>query len=103
MDSARLASPQGTTHDFFDLTSYTLTLKMAETYWGPTNPGGGGVGSRIFDVCCNGEVLVRGLDIYKEAGGENRVLEKRFRGLKPNAQGKLFLQFIPTRNYACIN
>jgi hypothetical protein len=68
---------------------------MAETYFALTNPGGGGVGSRIFDVGCNGEVLVRGLDIYKEAGGENWALEKRFRGLKPNAQASSFFNSFP--------
>lgn len=83
--------------------SYTVILRFAETYFGPTNPGAGGTGSRSFDVYCNGETILKDLDIFKEAGGENKALEKRFSGLKPNAQGKLFLQFVPNRNYACIN
>jgi hypothetical protein len=45
---------------------YALTLHFAESYWGRENEGGGGTGSRVFDVFCNGEALVRKLDIYKE-------------------------------------
>jgi len=82
---------------------YKLTLKFAETYWGETNPGEGGLGSRVFDVSCNGEPLLRNFDIYKEAGGENRALDRTFRGLQANAQGKLMLTFVPVQNYASVS
>jgi hypothetical protein len=81
---------------------YALTLLFAETYSGSENEGEGGVGSRVFDVFCNGEALVRKLDIYREAGA-NRPLLKTFHSLKPNAQGKLLLSFVPVRNYAMLN
>lgn len=80
---------------------YTVALHFAETYWGFDNPGGGGVGTRIFDVFCNGMALLRNFDIYKEAGG-SRALVKTFHGMEPNAQGKLLLSFVPVRNYASI-
>jgi hypothetical protein len=80
---------------------YDVTLYLAETYWGPENPGGGGAGSRVFDVFCNGEALVRNFDIYRETGA-GRALVERFRGLKPNAQGKLTLAFVPEKNYASV-
>ena len=80
---------------------YGVTLHFAETYWGLENPGGGGVGSRVFDVYGNGMALVRNLDIYKEAGG-SRALLKTFHGLESNAQGKLMLSFVPVHNYATI-
>jgi hypothetical protein len=41
------------------------------------------------------------LDLIKEAG-ENHPLVKKVTGLEPNAQGKLLLEFIPTRNYATL-
>ena len=81
---------------------YTITLHFAETYWGRENPGGGGAGSRIFDVFCNGVTLLRNLDIYKEAGAD-RSFVRTFHHMKPNAQGKLILSFVPVHNFALIN
>ncbi len=81
---------------------YALTLRFAETYFGPNNPGKGGAGSRLFDVYCNGAALLRSFDIYKEAGGENRALVKTFQGLRSNAMGKLRLSFVPVKNYASV-
>jgi len=82
---------------------YALTLHFAETYFGPENPGGGGVGSRVFNVYCNGIQLLHNFDIFKEAGGANRALAKAFHNLEPDPQGKLLLTFVPTKNYACVN
>jgi hypothetical protein len=83
--------------------SYSLILHFAESWHGPGRPDGGGAGSRLFDVFCNRAPLLRDFDIYAEAKGGYRALERRFTGLKPNAQGKLDLAFVPTRNYACVN
>jgi Malectin domain len=81
--------------------TYTVRLYFSETYWGPDNLGGGGAGSRIFDVFCNGDALARNLDIFREIGS-NKALVRTFRGLKPNAQGKLNLSFVPVTNYASL-
>jgi hypothetical protein len=81
---------------------YAVTLHFAETYWGRENPGGGGVGTRTFDVFCNGVALIRNLDIYKEVGAD-RPLIKTFHHLRPNAQGKLLLSFVPEHNFASVN
>jgi hypothetical protein len=81
--------------------AYTVKLYFAETYWGPDNIGGGGPGWRVFDIFCNGEVLARGLDVFREVGS-NKPLIRTFRGLKPNAQGKLDLAFVPVSNYASL-
>jgi hypothetical protein len=81
--------------------TYSVTLYLAETYWGNENEGGGGLGDRIFDVYCNGTALIRNLDILKETG-PNHALIKRFRGLRPSAQGKLSLEFVPVVNYASV-
>lgn len=84
-----------------DTGTYGVSLHFAEEYFGPTNPGGGGAGSRLFDVFCNGTFLLRNFDIFAEAG-MNRGLVKTFHGLTPNAQGKLLLSFVPVRNYASL-
>jgi hypothetical protein len=81
--------------------AYTVTMYFAETYWGKENEGGGGAGQRLFDIYCNGSAIVRNLDILKEAG-PNHALIKRFRGLRPTAQGKLNFEFVPVINYASV-
>lgn len=82
---------------------YQVTLHFEETYFGPDNPGGGGAGSRIFDVFANNRRILHNFDIFKEAGGENRALVKTFAGLEPNAQGQIVLDFVPSVNYACVS
>jgi hypothetical protein len=84
---------------------YTVILRFAETWFGPDRPGSarGAEGSRLFDVFCNRKLLLNNFDIFKEAGGNFRAVERKFSGLEPNAQGKLTLSFVPLSNYACIN
>lgn len=82
---------------------YAVTLKFSETWFGAGKPGGGGKGSRLFDVFANGVALLRNFDIFKEAGGPDRAVERTFHGITPNAQGKIVLSFVPVRNYACVN
>jgi len=82
---------------------YKVTLKFSEGHYGHRNTGVGGLGSRVFDVYCNGVALLRNFDIYKEAGGEGRPLDRTFSGIRPNAQGKIILSFVPIRGMACVN
>lgn len=82
---------------------YLVNLRFAENWFGAEKPGAGGVGSRIFDVYCNGAVLLRNFDISRTAGGSLRAIERSFHGITPNAQGKIELSFVPVVNYACIN
>ncbi len=84
-----------------DRGSYSVYIYMAEEYWGPGNPGGGGAGTRIFSVFCNGAALLRGIDLFKEAGVNYGVV-RAFHHLAPNAQGKLTLSFEPEHDYASI-
>jgi hypothetical protein len=81
---------------------YTLVLHFAEFYFGPRRPGGGGDGSRVFRVMCNGETLLDNFDIYKEAGSLHAVT-KTFYHVKPSAQGKLNLIFEPIMNNATVS
>jgi hypothetical protein len=81
---------------------YTVVLHFAEFYHGPQLPGGGGAGSRIFHVFCNGQTLLRSFDIYKEAGSR-RVITKTFSNVEPSAQGKINLMFEPVLNNATVS
>ena len=82
---------------------YKVTLKFCEGHYGRQNVGVGGIGSRLFDVYCNGVALLRDFDIYKEAGGEGRPLDRTFSGIRPTPQGKIVLTFVPIKGMACVN
>ncbi|WP_321470089.1 malectin domain-containing carbohydrate-binding protein [uncultured Paludibaculum sp.] len=82
---------------------YRVALKFNEGHYGRRNTGVGGLGSRIFDVYCNGAALLRNFDIMKAAGGEGRPLDRAFSGVRPTAQGKIVLTFVPVEGMACVN
>jgi len=82
---------------------YRVTLKFCEGHYGKHNTGTGGPGSRVFDVYCNGVALLRGFDIIQEAGGEGRPVDRTFSAIRPNAQGKILLTFVPVAGMACVN
>jgi hypothetical protein len=82
---------------------YTVVLHFSETWFTPPNALGG-VGSRVFDVYCNGTTLLQGFDILKEAGGiANRAVVRTFYHVRPSPLGKIDLTFTPVVNYALIN
>lgn len=81
---------------------YTITLHFAETWFGPGKPGGGGAGSRVFDVYCNGLALLKNFDILKAAGAPDAAVHRTF-GPEPNAQDKFVISLVPVRNHACVN
>jgi len=80
---------------------YTLKLHFMEHWFGVQNGGIGGVGSRVFDVSCNGSMLLRGFDISREAGSEPLV--KSFQHIEPTPQGKIEIYFTPAVNYPSIS
>ncbi len=82
--------------------TYTAVFHFAETWFG-SQQGGGGAGSRLFDILCNGVLLERNLDVLQAAGGPFRAIRKTYRGLRPTPNGKLVLQLVPGRNYAFLN
>jgi hypothetical protein len=81
---------------------YTVVLHFAEFYYGPQLPGGGGAGSRVFHVFCNGQTLLRDFDIYKESGSL-RLVTKTFPHIQPSAYGKINLTFEPVVNNATVS
>jgi hypothetical protein len=80
---------------------YTLKLYFMEHWFGVQNGGIGGVGSRVFDVTCNGLMLLKGFDIFREAGSEPLV--KSFQHIEPTPQGKVEIYFTPSANYPSIS
>jgi hypothetical protein len=80
---------------------YTLRLYFMEHWFGVQNGGIGGVGSRVFDVSCNGSTLLKGFDIFREAGSE--PLAKSFQHIEPTPQGKIEIYFTPAANYPSIS
>jgi hypothetical protein len=87
---------------------YQLTLHFVERGVSravtPAETGDGSTPSdkRIFDVFCNGKVIVRHINLKEEAG-ENRAVTRKVSGLGPDAQGKLLLEFVPVSQYATIS
>ncbi|HET8923383.1 MAG TPA: malectin domain-containing carbohydrate-binding protein [Candidatus Acidoferrum sp.] len=80
---------------------YTLKLYFMEHWFGVQNGGIGGVGSRVFDVSCNGSMLLKGFDIFREAGSQPLV--KSFPHIEPTPQGKIEIYFTPAVNYPSIS
>jgi hypothetical protein len=79
-----------------------VILHFAEFYFGPQAPGSGGVGSRLFNVMCNGTMLLDHFDVFKETGSRHAI-GKTFYHIRPTAQGKLNLTFEPVVNNATIS
>ena len=57
--------------------------------------------AHIFDVYCNGTALLKSFNLAKEARQTDVVIRK-FNDLRPNAQGKLLLSFVPVEGYATV-
>lgn len=72
---------------------YTVTLYFIEH--------GAVSEKRVFNVFCNGKTILPNLNLMEEAG-ENRPLVRKIKGLEPNAQGKLLLEFVPVTHYATV-
>ncbi len=80
---------------------YTLKLHFIERWFGIQNQNVGGIGSRIFDVSCNGTLLLKNFDIMREAIGTPLV--KVFPHIEPTPQGKIEIYFTPAVNYPSIS
>jgi hypothetical protein len=81
--------------------TYRVQLYFSERWFGSSNGGPGGVGSRVFDVYCNGTTLLKGFDILEDQ--KNGWVVKTFNHVKPTAHGMLEIYFTPVKNYPLIN
>ena len=57
---------------------------------------------RVFNVFCNGKTILANAEHLDEVG-ENHPLVRKIKGLEPNAQGKLLLEFVPVTRYATVS
>jgi Malectin domain len=80
---------------------YTVKLYFSESWFGVANGGTGGVGSRVFDVYCNGTTLLKDFDILKAQ--KNGFAVATSYHVKSTAHGTLDLSFSPSKNYPLIN
>lgn len=83
---------------------YTVSLYFAARHGEAEQRSGTaeeGKAARVFNVFCNGKVLLQDFDLSKEAGQSDVVVRKAL-GLEPNAQGKLLLSFVPVEGYATV-
>jgi len=80
---------------------YQVRLYFREPWFGRENGGIGGLGSRVFDVACNGNMLLKDFDILREGGSAPVV--KTFDRIQASADGRIELSFLPVVNYAVVN
>ena len=80
---------------------YTVRLYFSEGWFGTSNGGPGGPGSRMFDVYCNGTTLLENFDILRDQHDGAAVVVSHH--VKPTASGTLHLYFAPVINYPLIN
>lgn len=72
--------------------TYTVRLHFAEVYFGTGNPGGGGVGSRKFNVSLNGTQVLTNFDILSIAGAPNKANVQKFT-ITPTSSGQIVINF----------
>jgi hypothetical protein len=83
---------------------YSVWLRFAARHWeGVSSPSyeKGKHAVHMFNVFCNGKMLLQNFDLPEEARQSDIVVRKFF-GLEPNAQGKLVLSFVPVEGYASV-
>jgi hypothetical protein len=80
---------------------YRVKLYFREPWFGKQNGGIGGPGSRVFDVACNGVLLLKNFDILAE--GNSKPIVKTFENVQASASGRIELYFMPIVNYSVVN
>ena len=80
---------------------YRVRLYFSEGWFGVSNGGPGGVGSRVFDVYCNGTTLLKDFDILRSQNDGAAVAT--FDHIKATDHGMLEIDLIPITNYPLIN
>jgi hypothetical protein len=83
------------------LAHYRIRLYFREPWFGRASGANGGRGSRVFDVDCNGVVLLKNFDIFAEAGSAPVV--KTFDHVQATSRGTIELYFMPVTNYPLVN
>jgi hypothetical protein len=80
---------------------YRVKLYFREPWFGKENGGNGAPGSRVFDVACNGAVILKDFDILAQSGTAPVV--KTFENVQASAGGRIELYFMPVVNYPVVS
>ena len=80
---------------------YRVNLYFRDPWFRKDNGGIGGPGSRVFDVACNGVLLLKNFDILAE--GDSKPVVKTFEHVQASADGRIELYFMPEVNYAAVS
>lgn len=72
--------------------SYTVRLHFCENWFGTGNPGGGGNGSRRFNVAINGTIVLSNFDILATVGATRKAVVRQFTATA-NSNGELIIAF----------
>jgi hypothetical protein len=83
------------------LAHYRVKLYFREPWFGKDNGSTGGPGSRVFDVACNGVLLLKDFDILAE--GDSKPVVKTFENVQASADGRIELYFMPVVNFAAVS
>ena len=81
--------------------NYKVRLYLREPWFGQDNGPAGGPGSRVFNVSCNGEMVLRNFDIL--ANGNGAPLVKTLDHVTATTDGIIELSFLPVVNYPVVN
>ncbi|HXP10169.1 MAG TPA: malectin domain-containing carbohydrate-binding protein, partial [Acidobacteriaceae bacterium] len=81
--------------------TYRVRLYFREPWFGQDNGPAGGPGSRVFNVSCNGEMVLRNFDILAEGNGAPLV--KTLDHVTASTDGTIELSFLPVSNYPVVN
>jgi len=85
--------------------TYSVVLHFAVRHGDWDQPSSSGENrepvAHVFDVFCNGNALLKNFNLVREAR-QTDVIVRKFTDLKPNAQGKLLLSFVPLEGYATV-
>ncbi|MBI1387180.1 MAG: hypothetical protein GC154_01865 [bacterium] len=76
---------------------YTVRLHFAETFAGIT-----GVDQRVYSFAVQGQKPEKDFDLYKEAGGPYKAIQREYKGVKVT-DGKLRITFTPKVENPAIN
>ncbi|MEW6236152.1 MAG: malectin domain-containing carbohydrate-binding protein [Candidatus Omnitrophota bacterium] len=76
---------------------YTVRLHFAETYTGIA-----GIGDRVYSFAVQGQKPEKDFDIYKEAGGPYKAIQREYKGVEVT-DGKLRITFTPNIQNPAIN
>jgi hypothetical protein len=82
---------------------YELHLHFVEANFGPGTYSGRGESSRTFSVLLNDRPLLADFDIFSDAGGNFRALERVFKGISPGSDGIIHLKFLRGFDQPMIN